>query len=81
MILPPMVVYSKHLPSVKEAVTAYLGSDCIQSCTVEEQCVFLTFKETDSTKEIEQMVADLAYGVHFAYKDVQYKIHSQYFDI
>jgi hypothetical protein len=81
MILPPMVVYSKNLPTVKEAVIAYMGNDCIQSCTVEEQCVFLTFKETDSNTQMERLVADLAYGVNFFYKDVQYKVHSQYFDI
>ena len=81
MILPPMTVYSKSLPTVKEAFIAYTGVDCIQSCTIEEQCVLLTFRETETTPVLEHMIAELAYGFRFVYKDVQYKVDTQYFDI
>lgn len=81
MILPPMVAYSKKLSITKEALVDYMGVDCIQSCNVDEQCVFLTFKETDSTPALEKMVTDLTYGIRFDYKGTQYKLHTQYFDI
>jgi hypothetical protein len=81
MILPPMTVYSKSLPTVKEAFIAYMGVDCIHSCIVEEQCALLTFKETTTTPALESMIAELSHGIRFVYKDVQYKVDTQYFDI
>jgi len=81
MILPPMVVYGKNLSNAKEAIIAYMGTDCIKSCNVDEQCVFLTFKETDTNERLRQMVADLTYGITITYKEGHYKLHTQYFDI
>ena len=81
MILPPMVAYSKGLSSTKDALIDYMGVDCIQSCNVDEQCVFLTFKETEATPVLEKMIDDLTYGILFFYNGVQYKLHTQYFDI
>jgi hypothetical protein len=81
MILPPMVAYTKNLASAKKALVDYMGIDCIQSCNVDEQCVFFTFKETDATTKLESMVGDLTYGIHFTYEGHLYKLHTQYFDI
>lgn len=76
-----MTVFSKSLPTVKEAFIDYMGGDYIQSCIVEEQCVLLTFKETEPTPTLERILSELAHGIHFAHKGVQYKVDTQYFDI
>ena len=76
-----MVAYSKGLSTTKDALIDYMGVDCIQSCNIDEQCVFLTFKETESTPILEKMVGDLTYGILFVHNGVQYKLHTQYFDI
>lgn len=81
MILPPMVAYTKNLGDAKTAMVAYLGVDCIQSCSVDEQCVFFTFKNTEPTPQLKAVVDNLAYGIRFTYEGHQYNLQTQYFDI
>jgi|LauGreDrversion4_2_1035121.scaffolds.fasta_scaffold01757_7 hypothetical protein len=81
MILPPITVYAANLKHVREAVIHYLKSDFISVMNADEQCVYFTFHKVDSTPHLEEVVHDLARGITFMYRDQQYKIHTQYFDI
>jgi|LauGreDrversion4_2_1035121.scaffolds.fasta_scaffold00964_6 hypothetical protein len=81
MILPPMVAYTKNLASAKKALVNYLGVDCIQSCSIDEQYVFFTFQETEPTAQLKTVVDNLAYGIQFTYEGHQYNLQTQYFDL
>ena len=81
MILPPMVMYASRLGRAKEALLAYIGTDCILSTNIDEQCVFFTFKDTLETHLLKTMIGELAYGIEFEYEGTRYKLHTQYFDI
>jgi hypothetical protein len=81
MILPPITVYASNLANVREAVVNFVKGDFISTLNVDEQCVYVTFRNVAATPHLESVVHDLARGITFMYQDQKYKIHTQYFDI
>lgn len=81
MILPPITVYASNLSNVRAALVEFLKGDFISTLNVDEQCVYVTFRNVAPTPHLEQVVNDLARGITFLYQDQKYKIHTQYFDI
>lgn len=81
MILPPMVIYASNLEAAKDALIAYMGVDCIKSFSIDEQCAYVSFKDTPRTDRLEGMVKNLTEGIFLEYHGDKFKLHTQYFDI
>jgi hypothetical protein len=81
MILPPITVYASNLTHVRAAVVDFVKGDFISTLNMDEQCVYVTFRNVATTPHLEEVVQDLARGITFMYQDQTYKIHTQYFDI
>lgn len=81
MILPPMVIYASNLGVAKEAILEYMGVDCIKTFNIDEQCAYVSFKDTPRTERLASMVENLTEGIFLDYNGDRFKIHTQYFDI
>ena len=82
MQLPPIIVQSKNLTNVREAIEKHLGVSCIKTCTIEEQNIaYIYFNHVEESELIKSFVDNLQNDFVIEHDSVKYVIESMYINV